>query len=378
MTIARIFGIPVRVDGSWLLVFAFFVWALGAPEALFPSAQPSARFMFAAFTVLGLFACVVVHEFAHALVARRFGATIREIELFAFGGVSRIDGADATPWQEAAVAFVGPLASVALGVLIAFAALAAGDGSPVYRALAYLAAMNVMLAAFNLLPSYPLDGSRVLHALIWALSKRRSFAVTVISATSSIIAALLVAASLALFFSGAVAAGIWTAFLAWFIMRAARSETTNELFVTPLAALRCSQIADEVPDAIEPDTTCAHALSRMIATRRRALPITIGGTLAGLVTLSDFAKLDGRDPSSAYVGCIMTPARLLVAVEPGLGALEAFRRLSDCGFHQLPVLDGGTLVGFISGETFHRALTFAREERAIVPRALHAAADRAR
>ncbi len=367
MTIGRLFGIPIRVDWSWLLVFALFVWAIGQPSGIFAHATPSLRLGAAIVTIVLLFVCVVAHELAHALTARRFGAAIREIELFAFGGVSRIDQTGTTPLREALIALAGPAASVAIALVLAGFTLLAEPRGIVFQALGYLTTINLVLAAFNMLPSYPLDGARVLHAVVWAVAKRRSTAVSAVSATSTIVGLLLVAASFALFFSGYVTSGVWTAFLAWFIMRAARAETTNELYVAPLAELRCAQIADDVPEAVPPDTAGADALARLIASRRRAIPVAEAGTFIGIVTLSDFAKLAGDDLARTAVRTIMTPRALLVSVEPSLSALDAFRKLSDCGFHQLPVIENGELLGFISGETFHRALTFAREQRAILP-----------
>lgn len=362
MRIARLFGIPVRVDWSWLLIFGLLVWTLAMPGGPFADMNASWRLPVAAFVVLTLFACVILHEAAHALTARRFGIRTREIELLVFGGVSRLEGSPKTPAQAAQISFAGPLASIVLAILFGFASAIGGLNGTAQNVLAYLCVVNGVLALFNLLPAFPMDGGRLFHALIWSFTRERERATRIAAGMSTIAGLMVATAGLLLIARGALLSGMWIAVMAWFIMRSAQAEVTSELAVAPLAELRAGSVADPAPPAIEPDVTCEAALQRMVKMRQRALPVVIGPRLLGLVTLADFAKLGRRSGDSAYVTAIMTPTDRLVTIAEDVPALEAFKVLAQSGYRQLPVLDAEQrLVGFIGHETVARALAFGME-----------------
>jgi Zn-dependent protease/CBS domain-containing protein len=362
MRIARLFGIPVRVDWSWLLIFGLLVWTLAMPRGPFADMSVSWRLPVAALVVLTLFACVILHEAAHALTARRFGIRTREIELLVFGGVSKLEGSPKTPAQAAQISFAGPLASIVLAIVFGFASAIGGLNGTAQNAFAYLCVVNGILALFNLLPAYPMDGGRLFHALIWNFTRERERATRIAAGVSTMAGLLIAAAGLLLIARGALLGGMWVAVMAWFIMRSAQAEVASELAVEPLSELRAGSVADPAPPAIEPDVTCETALERMVKTRQRALPVVIGPRLLGLVTLADFAKLGGRAPDAAYVTAIMTRADRLVTLAEDVPALEAFKMLAQSGFRQLPVLDAQErLIGFIGHETVARALAFGME-----------------
>lgn len=362
MRIARLSGIPVRIDWSWLLIFGLLVWTLAMPAAPFAGMSAAWRLPVAALVVLTLFACVIAHEAAHALTARRFGIRTREIELFVFGGVSKLEGSPKTPAQAAQISFAGPLASVALAIVFGFASAIGGLSGAAQSALAYLCIINAVLALFNLLPAYPMDGGRLFHALIWSFTRERERATRIAAAASAMVGLSIAGAGLLLIARGSLLSGMWIAVMAWFIMRSAQAEVTSEIAVAPLAELRAGSVADPAPPSIEPDVTCKTALERMVTTRQRALPVVIGPRLLGLVTLSDFAKLGRRSGESAYVTAIMTPAERLVTIAEDVPALEAFKMLAQSGYRQLPVLDAqDRLIGFIGHETVARALAFGLE-----------------
>lgn len=362
MRIARLFGIPVRVDWSWLLIFGLLVWTLAMPGGPFAGVSSSWRLPLAALVVLTLFACVVLHEASHALVARRFGIQTREIDLFVFGGVSQLEALPETPAQAAQISFAGPLASIVLALVFGFASAIQGLNVPAQNVLAYLCIINGSLALFNLLPAYPMDGGRLFHALVWSFTRERERATKIAAGASTFVGLLIAAGGLLLIARGSLLSGMWVAVMAWFIMRSAQAEVTGELAVAPLSELRAGGVADPAPPAIEPDITCEAALEQMVKTRQRALPVVIGPRLLGMVTLADFAKLGRRSGDSAYVTAIMTPADRLLTLAEDLPALEAFKVLAQSGYRQLPVLDAqGRLVGFIGHETVARALAFGLE-----------------
>ncbi len=368
MTIARIFGVPVRVDWSWLLVFTLFVAMLAESAGPFGPLSAPARLALAAITVLVLFGCVLVHEAAHASVARRYGIGTKEIVLFAFGGVSQLESTGSTPGQQALIAAAGPVASIALALVFVAIALLVPAGGAAYHALSYLSTINIVLAVFNLLPCNPLDGGRMVNAATWAITGNRERAARSTARVSMVVGSLMLAGGLLLFFTGYIANGIWVSFLAWFILRAAGAEWSSELLKASLSPETCADMMDSPGEALEPDVTCAYALQQMISARHRTMPIASGGNLIGLVSLSDFAKIGNRNPGELYVTAIMTPAANLLTVAPETSALDAFKSLTASRYHQIPVVNGkGHLQGFISRDTVLRALTFVNEQRANVP-----------
>ncbi|MHB1799120.1 MAG: CBS domain-containing protein, partial [Vulcanimicrobiaceae bacterium] len=279
------------------------------------------------------------------------------ITLFIFGGVSQIETPPDQPVQEAAVAVAGPLASIVLGVLLGLAATLAVPSPALHEALLYLGGLNLLLAAFNLLPAYPLDGGRVLHAALLGMTGSRDRATAIAVGVSTAMGAMMLGVALLLFFAGDVVQGIWIGLLAWFIMGAARAERASDLTLGHLGGVRAGDVADPPESWIAPQVSCAQALEQMIRTSHRALAVNADGHLSGLVTLSDFAKLEGRDPASTPVSAIMTPLPDLRSVTPEVPAVEAFRTLASSRFHQLPVVDGGDrLVGFITRATVLRSL----------------------
>ncbi len=358
MQIGRVFGISVRIDWSWLLIFALLVWSLSSSLGPFGTIAPSWRIPAALITVIALFACVVVHELAHALVARAYGITTQEVLLFAFGGVSQMErvGVDAT--SEALIAAAGPLTSLVLGGFFGAIRLALPQGGGAAQVFGYLALINIVLAFFNLLPAYPMDGGRIVHALAWGVTHSRSKAIKIAGTIGTIVSVLLGLWGVLLFVAGFIVAGAWTMLVAWFIMQTAQSQSIAETEIEPLSLLRCGDVADPPGDPLTPDMPCEAAFDVMEATRRRAVPVASGATVLGLVSLSDFAKV-APDNGTCSVATIMTPVAQLAHVEAGTNALDAMKHLSSSGFHQLPVMNpAGDLLGFVSVETIRRAVAF--------------------
>ena len=364
MLIGRIAGIPIRIDWSWIFVFALFVMMLSQTNGPFGAIAAGERVGVAAVTVLLLFVCVLLHETSHALTAKLYGIRTRDITLFAFGGVSHMETTGVTAGQQALIAAAGPLASFAIaGVSALVASAVSGTGAQVAG---YLAVVNVALALFNLLPSYPLDGGRVLHALVWKVIDNRIGATKFMSRFSNVIGALLMGFAVLLFFIGDFVGGIWLALIAWFVMGSARSEYAAEMLSGPLAHTATGDVMDGGGETVSPDERCSQTLQLLLRTQRRVAAVTQDGALAGIVSVSDFAKLRDRDPASVSVSEIMTPYAAVVSISPKTSALEAFRRLAESGHAQLPVVDDDRcLRGFVTRETAMRVLRFAEEQQRV-------------
>jgi Zn-dependent protease len=243
LSLGRIFGIDVRVHATWLLAFAFVTWGLagGYFRFILPR-QPGTLglalpFLFGAISALLLFASVLVHEFSHSLVAQSRGMRVRDITLFIFGGVSNIGGEVRSARDEFFIAAVGPLTSFALAALFWGIGHALNSASPfdllfgslrtlrsvtpAVAILDYLAAINLLLGAFNLLPAFPMDGGRVFRSIIWGITRRYGRATAIAATIGQVFGAVMIVLGVVRIVFGDVFGGMWTVLLGWFLVQSA-------------------------------------------------------------------------------------------------------------------------------------------------------------
>lgn len=318
MQLFRIRGIPVRIDLGWLLIFGLIAWSLAS--GYFPHVLPSQTA--AAYWVQGvvaaalLFACVLLHELAHAAVALRHGVPVGGITLHIFGGVSELDGEPARPRDELLIAGVGPLASFA----IAGAAFSAGrllGGPPWAEALTgYVAAVNLVLGVFNLLPAFPLDGGRMLRAALWAWSGRLEWGTRAASRLGSALALLMVAGGIVRALSGETLGGVWLALIGLFLLQASRSSYQLVRLRARLEALRVQDVLDAAPGrspalppsvvggsadpVVSPHDSAWQAFLEMSRHRGVRVAVVDSGALLGVVTQRDLRHaLADRDADLA-------------------------------------------------------------------------------
>jgi Zn-dependent protease len=242
LSLGRIFGIDVRVHATWLLAFAFVTWgASGYFRFVLPREQGALGLglplLFGAISALLLFASVLIHEFSHSLVAQARGMRVRDITLFIFGGVSNIGGEVRSARDEFFIAAVGPLTSFALAALfwsigralntaspldVFFGSLSAlRSVTPAAAVLNYLAAINLLLGAFNLLPAFPMDGGRVFRSIIWGVTQRYARATAIAATVGQVFGGLMILLGVLRIVFGDVFGGMWTLLLGWFLVQSA-------------------------------------------------------------------------------------------------------------------------------------------------------------
>jgi Zn-dependent protease/CBS domain-containing protein len=369
MRIGRIFGIDIVINLSWLFIFAFVAWSLAevGPFRLV-NVTPFERMALGIFTAILFFASVLAHELAHSLVARRRGIPIKQITLFIFGGVSSLEGEPTTAPVEAWIAFVGPLTSIIIGVVFFGLSTLIGTRSPLGVSTGYLAFANVVLGIFNLLPAYPLDGGRVLHALVWRWTQSRLRATQIAATVGRIMAIFFVAYGIfeTLYSVGGSFSGLWLVFIGWFLLQAGGAEQMHAELLSALQGLTAADIAIPSPEPVPADATADVALQIMMRTGNRALPVVLGDQLLGILTMGDFVKLTDRGPADVYVTSLMTRAADLKSAKPSTSAIDVLQMLSKAGVAQIPVIDdGGTLIGFVTRESILKRLPLQRELRKV-------------
>ncbi|WP_058367682.1 CBS domain-containing protein [Haloparvum sedimenti] len=356
ITIGRLFDIPIKLNWTFLLVLPLFAYLIGSDVAAIATVvnetmgagidvasleAGTTPWLIGLASALGLFAGVLVHEFGHSLVAMRYGYDIDSITLWLLGGMANFAELPEDWKQEFWIAVAGPITSVGVGVICYGLFLATPAGlDPLVFVFGYLAVLNVVLAVFNMLPAFPMDGGRVLRALL-ARGKPHAKATQQAAEVGKVFAFLL--GIIGLF------SNLFLVLLAFFIYIAASGEAQQ---TTLKAAFQDVQVADvmtprEDLDVVSEETTVAELVDRMFRERHTGYPVLDGDDLVGLVTLEDAREVREVERDAYEVAEIME--RDIKSVTPDTDAMEALRLLQEHGVGRLPVIDAnGNLVGLVS------------------------------
>ncbi|TAM76525.1 site-2 protease family protein [bacterium] len=363
MRLGRIFGIQIIVNSSWLFIFALVVWALASGFVPFQTAglSPGARGGLAVVTALLFFGSVLAHELAHSLLARSRGVPVSSITLFIFGGVSHLEGEPKNAPGEAWIAFVGPLMSLVLSGLFFAASRGLGPEHPIGAGLEYLGAANLMLAVFNLLPASPLDGGRVLHALLWRWTGDRLRATRAAGLVGRVFAWIIITIGISTTLVTGTAGGLWLMFVGWYLLQAGGAETMGAEVSQALGGLHASDLMLPPPAVIPADATVEGAFEQVMRFGGRALPVMLGERLLGLLSMRDLERLGEMPRDLAYATSIMTKLESLERAAPDEDAVAVVRRLAVGGYHQVPVVDtSDRLLGLVTRESVLRRIAAAR------------------
>ena len=353
LTIARIWGIPISVHVSWLLVFALVASSLAA--GYFPERQPgwgaATRWVLGALTSLAFFASVLVHELGHSRVALRYGIPIRGITLFVFGGVAQIGREPDSPGAEFRIAIAGPLTSLALAALFGGVGTVAGSMALVSVPALWLARINLFVALFNLLPGFPLDGGRVLRAAVWAWTGSFDRANRAAAAAGEVLALALIGVGTLRALGGDVAGGIWMALIGWFLHSAVAAGRAQAALRDLLRGATVSQAMARDCPSVAPDLTLERLVhDEVLGAGRRCFVVAEDGHLRGLLTLHEVKGVPREQWSRAKVEEVMQPAHALSVVGPEEALLGALQKMDDAKVAQLPVVADGHWLGMLDRE----------------------------
>lgn len=360
LKIGRLFGIPIYLHFTFLLVIPLFAWIIGSQiettiqllAQLFsvtidPSliTQGPVPYLLGALVALGLFAGVLVHEIAHSLVAKKWGIRINNITLFLFGGVSSMEEGTPDPKVELPMALAGPLTSLGLGILsigiiylIPLVVGSPGVAGVLIFFFAYLGLLNVILFAFNLLPAFPMDGGRVLRAY---LAQR-------MPVTRATRIASQIGKGFAVFFGifGFLAFNPILIIIAFFIYIGASQESSAARYTSLLQDLTLGAVMSTAVMTVSPQTPVPEMLEQMYATKHLGFPVVDRGMVVGMITLSDLHRASSIDRDALQVRDLMT--REVVSLPPQAPVAEALRVMSEKNIGRIPVLENTDLVGLVT------------------------------
>jgi Zn-dependent protease/CBS domain-containing protein len=370
-SIGKIAGIDIRIHYTWLFAFLLITWSLAS--GFFPGSNPGLSpvtyWVIGAISSILLFASVLVHELSHSLVARARGLTVDSITLLIFGGVSSITSEPGRAFDEFLIAVVGPLTSLVLaGVFWVLDMLVGSASGPLHAVLGYLAFTNLLLGVFNILPGFPLDGGRVLRAIIWGATGSLQRATDVASFVGQAFGVLLIFWGLARLLTGDVLGGLWTAFIGWFLDSGAQASRQQLSMQSVLKGVPVSVVMDPSPPLLDPNTT-VHDFVMNQAVRRgqRALPVVRSdGELLGIMSLTDAHRVQSQAWATTQVATAMTPVPLRTVTSTA--SLDtALQEMVDHSLHQLPVVDDGHVVGLLTRAGVLEYMKLGRAQRSTAP-----------
>jgi Zn-dependent protease/CBS domain-containing protein len=349
-----IFGFDISIDFTWLFLAVLIAWSLarGLFPAWFADYSTATYWWMGIAGAIGLFLSIVFHEFWHSIVARHYGLPMKGITLFIFGGVAEMEEEPQNAKTELLMAIAGPLSSVVLGVvflLVFSAGRAIGSPEPVNGVLAYLGWLNLVLAAFNMLPAFPLDGGRVLRSILWFVKGNLRWATRVAASVGSGFGIFLLALGLLSLISGSFIAGIWYSLIGIFIRGAAQTSYRRVLIRDALSGETITHFMQPNPVTVPPSTSIRDLVDNYFYKYHyKMFPVSRNGTLEGCITSNEVKNIPREQWNTLHVQDVLVPCSTETAISPDTDAMKALSLMNKTGRSRLMVVDADHLVGVIT------------------------------
>jgi Zn-dependent protease/predicted transcriptional regulator len=352
LTLGRVFGIKVGLHYSWFLIALLIVFSLSSQfHASNAEWGRGVILTLSIVTAFLFFVSLLLHELAHSLVATSNGLPVREITLFALGGVSQIEKNPTSAKVEFWMALVGPLTSAVIGMLCLLAAYASGGqaSDPWIVVLQWLGIINIALAVFNLIPGYPLDGGRVLRAMIWWKTGDADRSTKVAAKTGQVVAVVFIAIGIARFFAGAGIGGLWIAFIGWFLLQAARESYLQVGLADAFAGVRVADVMTTDCPTVDGWLNVQNFVDQeLLRTGRRCFIVIEKDEITGLVTPHEIKNLERAKWPFMTLHDVMRPLEEMRSISPADSLASALEVMSKNDLNQLPVISNGHLEGVLS------------------------------
>jgi Zn-dependent protease/predicted transcriptional regulator len=362
-----LFGFEVNVDASWLLLAVLISWSLASGE--FPSLTPgltvATYWAMGIAATIGLFLSIVFHEMSHSLVARRYGLPIRGITLFIFGGVAEMTSEPSHPRDELLMAAAGPAASFVLAALFfaSFALIGDAGGPPALAGvLWYLGFLNGVLAIFNLIPAFPLDGGRMLRAALWGWRGDYLWATRIAAGAGNIFGIILIVLGLFEIVQGDFVAGIWRFLIGMFLRGAATASSGEAMARSLLGGVPVARVMNSNPETVTPELSIDEFINNYVYRHHhRWFPVVRDGEVLGTVETRQTAAVERAQWPMLPIVRIMRPLSRDDTVAPEADAYAALEQMRRTGQTRLVAMQGGRLVGIVSSKDLLDVLSLDRE-----------------
>ena len=354
MKLFKLLGFEVKIDASWIVIALLVTWSLakGVFPAWHPNLTPATYWTMGVVGALGLFGSIVAHEFCHSLVARNFGMPMKGITLFIFGGVAEMGDEPPTARAEFWMAIVGPLSSLAIGgvfYLVHRGGEAGGWDISVNAVTYYLFYINFILAAFNLLPAFPLDGGRVLRSILWGARGNLSWATRVSSSIGTAFGLGLIFLGVLQFIGGNVIGGAWMFLIGMFLRSAAQMSYQQLLVRKALEGEPVRRFMNPDPVTVPDSITVAKLVEDFIYKYHyKMFPVMAGDKLAGCITTRQVKDIPREAWDRETIREAASPCSEDNTISPDTDAIKALAMMNQTGQSRLLVVENGRLVGLVS------------------------------
>jgi len=352
--LGSIFGFEIRVDLSWFLIFFLILWTfIGSVfPGKYPGLSQDTYIVMGIVATLLFFASLLAHELSHSFVARAKGISVEGITLFAFGGVSRTRMDAETAGDEFQIAGVGPLTSIAIAVLFGllyWIGIGAGWSVAVNGVTGYLASINLILAIFNLLPGFPLDGGRLFRAIVWKITGNLKKATRIASWGGKFFSYLIIALGVVQLFGGLVLNGLWLILIGWFLNNAAEYSYQQLVVRTSLEGVRVRDLMTPAPETVPPDLTLRELVDDYFLQQRyQSYPVTQNNRPLGIITLNQVKEIPREEWERRTVADTMIPVDKGVVARPEEDMIEVLEKMEASGARRVLVARNGELEGIVT------------------------------
>lgn len=360
--IAKILGIPIYLDVSWLLIFGLITYELAMNfRQLHPQWTPPEHWTLGILTSLLFFGSVLFHELAHSVVALHYKIPVHSITLFLFGGVARIGREPSKPIQEFNIAAAGPLASFFLAGMFWTMTYIFRSEQMVGVLGGYLSLANASLAAFNLAPGFPLDGGRIFRAVLWGITKNFSRATLIAGSTGKVVAYALMGVGGYLFYKNDRYSGLWLGVIGLYLLTAAQQSITQMTIRDALAGLHASDVMSHEVPTISGNTSLEEYGAEVLRTGRRCHLVLSGDRLVGMMNVHTLNALPRSEWGNNSVQAAMIPRDKIQWTSPDEPLLRLLERLLTADINQMPVVSGATdeapqIVGIVTRDSILRVM----------------------
>jgi Zn-dependent protease len=354
--LGTVFGVELGLHYSWLVIALLITFSLVAQfHAVNRDWSVAVVWSTAIITGVLFFACLFAHELSHAVVAKAHGIPVHKITLFLLGGVAQIEKDATDPKTEFWMAIVGPITSGILGLAMLGLARLSGwtpwtsATTPGTALLVWLGYINLALGAFNMIPGFPLDGGRVLHAILWWAMDDAERSTRTAAIVGQIIAVFFIGFGILRFFQGAGLGGLWIAFIGWFLLQAAGATYMQVKTGTLLRGLRVKDVMSTDSYAVDPELSVQEFVNEhLLRTGRRCFLVVQDGHLLGLITPNEVRTVEQRAWPFTPVRSVMRSADEVHFVSRDMPAMEALETMGREDVNQLPVMSDGRVEGIVS------------------------------
>ena len=354
MKLGKLLGFTVSIDASWGIILFLVVWSLA--KGLFPGYYPDLSvqtyWLMGVFGAMGLFISIIIHEFSHSLVARKYGLEIKGITLFIFGGVADMKNEPDSPKTEFFMAIAGPIASLILSILFGAlyqSAVIIELPIPLIGILGYLSAVNMLLAVFNMIPAFPTDGGRILRSILWWIKGDILLATRIASRISLVFAIAIIFIGFMSLIGGSFIGGLWWILIGSFLFNAANASYQSLMIQRSFEGKTVRNFMNTNPITVPSDITLQEFIDKYVYRyHHKMFPVVKDDTISGFITIQDLKAHPHEEWQHLSVSKVMQPKSPDNSIAPDTPVKDALTQMNETEISRLIVIERGRMVGIIT------------------------------